>query len=151
MKRIISVFIGIALLLSLAACSSQSGQSDKWEKSISANKLTQQEKIAIDFTQNLYSGNKSKQIATINQYAAPKTISSLKDKIKVGGFQQTFHSVEVIKGAQAKLKGREYFLALLEMKDSKSVVNKRIVIMPGDKVLHILSGNVQTYKKELGS
>lgn len=151
MRKFLTVIVGIALLLSLAACSSSPGKADKWEKSISATKLTQQEKIAIDFTRNLYSGNKSRQLAAINQYAAKKTSNSLKNKVTSGAFKLKFHSVEVIKGAQTKIKGKEYFLALLEMKDAKNVVNKRIVIMPGNKVLHIVSGNVQTYKKELGN
>lgn len=147
MKRILAVLLGLALVLSLAACS----QGNQTQKNIPYNKLNQREKTALNFTENLYSGNKSKQYAAIDRFTAKQTISSLKEKISAGKFQQTFHAVEVLKGVNVKSgKGNE-FLVLLEMKDQKNVTNKRIVVMAGDKVLHILSGNSKTYAKELGS
>lgn len=145
MKRIIAALVGLALLFSLAACSSQGA------KSISANKLTPQEKTALNFTENLYSSSKSKQYAAIDQFAAQTSISGLKKKITGGGFQQKFHAVGVIKGVEVKSKQSNEFVALLTMKDQRNTVNKRIVVMSGGKVLHILSGNSKLYVKELGN
>ncbi|MDD9147776.1 MULTISPECIES: hypothetical protein [unclassified Sporolactobacillus] len=147
MKKILAVLCGIVLLLSLAACGSQSVRE---VKSIPANKLTAQEKTAVDFTEGLYSGNKSKQYKAIDQFAARTSIKGLKEKISVGGFRQQFHAVSVIKGKNIKGQKGDEFVALLEMKDQNNTVNKRIVVM-GSKVLHILSGNTQPYANELGS
>lgn len=147
MKKIMAILCGILLLLSLTACGSTAA---KEVKSIPANQLAAQEKTALSFTEGLYSGSKAKQSAAIDQFAAQTSIKSLKKKISDGGFKQTFHAVSVIKGTTVKVKNRNEFAVLLQMKNPSNVVSKRIVLMDS-KVLHILAGNIQPYAKELGN
>ncbi|MFT8317013.1 MAG: hypothetical protein ABF651_01925 [Sporolactobacillus sp.] len=144
MKKIGTILASLLIVTLLAGCSLHYSSMN----GISENKMTANEKIALNFSKGFYNKSRSKQRAAINEYYAAKDRNELFKRLDTGKVQTRYHQIKVIISLRTADKNGSYTLVLLHVKNRKNITKKRIVLVRKEKVEHLYSSKNKHFKKE---